>query len=117
MSDMECVHGTYKRVSKSKDITLDEFNKIKDEYNIKYAQVDFKDRLIVRIYDRTNQCVWLHWKKELWVAIEQENIDIEDGYLRCQKLEENVYKIETYFYNGGGSFDELLDDGIEIADK
>lgn len=112
MSEMECVHGTYKLVHKG-DLTVEKFNEIKELYGFD-ATIDYEDDgKIEYVYTPQRDVIWLSHNKEFYVAISQDNIDPEDGYLRFEKTGEDIYKIETYFYNGGASLEDMFYQGLD----
>lgn len=114
MSDMQRNKGIVKRLS-TKENAKEVFDKLVAEGKFDPKWCDF-DETSVQYIDSDD-----------YVVVNGEIFDItgapderdpsEDGVNEAERLNETEYRVHAYFYNGGGSFQEMLEESIPRADK
>lgn len=114
MSDMQRNKGIIKRLS-TKETTKEVYNKlIKDGlHDPKWDETD-EDGTPVYIdsdkYQLIDGCMFD-------ISDAPRETDGEDYVEEVERLNDTDYKIHLYFYNGGGSMDEILDEAVPKADE
>lgn len=116
MSEMEGVHGVFKRVHTG-DLTLTKLEELCAEYNVSFEDSTEEDEVVTWVYSRSREVAYLDHRKELYIMVEDESRDPEDGYNIVTPLTEDTYRVETYYYNGGACFTEMLSEGLPILEE
>lgn len=113
MSDMQRNAGIIKRIS-TKENALEVFSKLVKDGIVeeKWCEVDENG---VQYIDHENYAVVGGAIFDISGA-ERED-DYEYDFNEAERLNETDYRVHAYFYNGGASFDEMLDESIPKADK
>lgn len=104
--------GIIKRLS-TKENAVEVFKKLVEDGIVeeKWCKVDEKD---VRYIDHddyavVNGCIFD-------VSGAKTEHDYEYDFNEAEKLNDTDYRVHAYFYNGGASFDEMLEESIPKAD-
>lgn len=113
MSDMQRNAGIVKRLS-TKENALEVFQKLVKDGIVeeKWCEVDENG---VHYIDHDNYTVVNGAIFDISGA-ERED-DFEYDFNEAEKLNETDYRIHAYFYNGGASLGEMLDESIPKADE